>query len=202
MSVLQQGLLKYLSLEQLQKLQKVRMLIIGAGGLGSNTSMMLVRSGIRHFVLVDHDVVEASNLNRQLYLPEDVGQLKVKALAMRLLDIEPHLNIECYAHKITEDNMEYFFKKADIIVEAVDMAATKAMLCEYAAGQEKIFVTASGIAGLGKNLENNMHVRRLGGNIFCVGDFVSEADNLSPPLAPRVMQAAAMQANLVLQHII
>ncbi len=88
MSVLVQGLLRYTSPDTLERLARVRMLIIGAGGLGSNVAFMLARSGIRRFILVDRDRVEASNLNRQAYFPADLGRPKVEALAEPAAKVE------------------------------------------------------------------------------------------------------------------
>jgi sulfur carrier protein ThiS adenylyltransferase len=201
MSILTEGLLYYITHEQLDKLHRAAVLIIGAGGLGSNVAFILARSGIRRLILVDHDTVAPSNLNRQTYLPDDIGKQKVAALAKHLSALEPELKPECHFMEVTAGNVRVFFAKADIIVEAVDLAPVKVMLCEAAAVISKPFITASGITGLGRNGQNDMTVRRLGDHIFCVGD--SQPDgNTAPPFAPRVIQAAAMQANLVLQYIL
>jgi sulfur carrier protein ThiS adenylyltransferase len=201
MSILEEGLLHYITHEQLDKLRNTTVLIIGAGGLGSNVAFMLVRSGIQKLILVDHDTVAPSNLNRQTYLPDDIGKQKVEALAKHLFNLEPELKLECHVMEVNSQNVRTFFEKTDIIVEAVDLAPTKVMLCESAATVKKPFITASGITGLGRNYRNEMGIRRLGTYIFCVGDRQPD-DNDAPPFAPRVIQAAAMQANLVLQYIL
>ena len=202
MSVLEEGLLHYITREQLDKLHRTRVLIIGAGGLGSNVAFMLVRSGIRQFILADHDTVAPSNLNRQTYFPDDVGKQKVEALAKHLLKLEAELKPECHAVEVTSENVGIFFAKADIIVEAVDLAPVKVMLCEAAAAITKPFITASGITGLGQSYQSDMRIRRLGKHIFCVGDYQPHDSDGAFPFAPRVIQAAAMQANLVLQCIL
>jgi len=202
MSILEEGLLHYVTREQLDKLHNTTVLIIGAGGLGSNVAFILVRSGIRQLVLVDHDTVAPSNLNRQTYFPNDVGKQKVEALAKHLLDLEPELKLGCHIMEVNRHNVRDFFAKADIIVEAVDLAPTKVMLCESAAAIRKPFITASGITGLGRDYQNDMEIRRLGTHIFCVGDGQPDGNDDIPPFAPRVIQAAAMQANLVLQYIL
>jgi sulfur carrier protein ThiS adenylyltransferase len=200
MSLLEEGLLRYLTPEQLDKLRRATVLIIGAGGLGSNVAFILVRSGIRQLVLVDYDTVEPSNLNRQTYFPGDIGKQKAAALAKHLLDLEPELKLEYHAVEVNSQNVHRFFAQADIIVEAVDLAPTKVMLCEAAATVPKPFITASGITGLGQSYQNEMKIRRLGTHIFCVGDCQEHDD--ATPFAPRVIQAAAMQANIVLQYIL
>ena len=202
MSILEEGLLHYITHRQLEKLHNTTVLIIGAGGLGSNVAFILVRSGIKQLVLVDHDTVAPSNLNRQTYFPNDIGKQKVEALAKHLLDLEPALKLECHITQVNNHNVRIFFGKADIIVEAVDLAPTKVMLCESAAAIQKPFITASGITGLGRGYRNNMVIRRLDTHIFCVGDCQPDDNDNAIPFAPRVIQAAAMQANLVLQHIL
>ena len=201
MNTLEQGLLRYIDPEPLERLRQARVLVIGAGGLGSNVTLMLARSGVGCFILVDHDRVEASNLNRQAYFPADIGKPKVQALADHLRMLNPDICLQCHVEKVTRDNAHAFFDQAEVIVEAVDGAATKAMLCEAAASTEKLYVTASGITGLG-SLDSAMRVRRLGTHMFCVGDASVGPDDVSPPFAPRVTQAAAMQANIVLHYLL
>lgn len=200
MSVLVQGLLRYTSPDTLERLARVRMLIIGAGGLGSNVAFMLARSGIRRFILVDRDRVEASNLNRQAYFPADLGRPKVEALAEHLRALDPKLELDCRVAEIHARNAHDFFTLADAVVEAVDGAATKAMLCEAAAAARMLYVTASGLTGLG-GPDAVMTERRLGPRMYCVGDPAVLPGDSSPPLAPRVMQAAAMQANIILREL-
>ena len=200
MSILEEGLLHYITREQLDKLHRTTVLIIGAGGLGSNVAFILVRSGIQQMILVDDDTIVPSNLNRQTYFPADIGKQKVEALATNLFTLEPKLKLERHFMHVNSQNAPFFFEKADIIVEAVDLAPTKVMLCESAATAHKPFITVSGVTGLGRNYQNDMRIRRLGKHIFCVGD--DQADDSAPPFASRVIQAAAMQANLVLQYIL
>ena len=73
-NALHTGLARYLSTEQINALRAARVGIAGAGGLGSNAALMLARSGIGNLLVVDDDVVDASNLNRQQYWPRHVGR--------------------------------------------------------------------------------------------------------------------------------
>ena len=186
----------------LEKLGKIHVGIIGVGGLGSNVAMMLVRSGLRNLTLVDNDVVEDSNLNRQIYFPEDIGKLKVKALSRYLLMLEPNLAIKQYCETASKENVSSLLKGCDVVVEAVDQAEYKTMFYEiFSSGHDCFYVTASGLGGLGRD-ESPMTVRYIKPNVVCVGDFTSQVDVNNPPLAPRVLQAAALQANVVLKFII
>jgi sulfur carrier protein ThiS adenylyltransferase len=87
MNTFEQGLLKYLKPEQLAVIQSKKIGIGGAGGLGSNCAMMLVRSGFKHLEIIDQDLIDASNLNRQQYFTDEIGLPKVTITKKRLLDI-------------------------------------------------------------------------------------------------------------------
>lgn len=199
MSSLREGLARYLRPEQLARLAGARIGIAGAGGLGSNVAVLLLRSGIRHFVLVDKDRVEPSNLNRQFYWPEDVGKTKVEALTARMLQLEPEAECVRHALAICADNAVALFSGCDVVVEALDGADEKAAFSSLWLAAGLYVVAASGIAGYGLP---PMQARHIGGSFVCVGDFSTAVDERAPPLAPRVMQAAAMQADVVLARVL
>jgi sulfur carrier protein ThiS adenylyltransferase len=197
--VLSQGLQRHWKPDALAVLASARVGIAGAGGLGSNVAMLLVRSGIRNLLIVDYDCVEPSNLNRQCYWPEDVGKSKVEALRVRLLALEPELKLDVLGERITAETACALFRGCAIVVEALDEAVLKAALCASLLAEGFYVVAASGIGGYGMA---PMQVRRMGESFVCVGDFVSAVDENRPPLAPRVMQAAALQADAVLARIL
>ena len=83
--------------ENLDKLQRVKVLIFGLGGVGSWCAEALVRSGIRNITIVDSDRVCVTNCNRQLMATsKTIGQVKVEALRERLLEINPDANITAF----------------------------------------------------------------------------------------------------------
>lgn len=198
MSVLQEGLKRYLSEKELLKLSSIRIGIAGAGGLGSNCAMLLVRSGIKKLTIVDFDFVDASNLNRQFFFPEDIGMPKVEALSRNLKRLEPDLDLRLIERRLDKGNARELFSDCPIVVEALDQAEDKAMLCETLI-QNGIFVV--GASGLGGKSGPPMQKRKMGKNLICVGDFVTEADEENPPFSPRVMQAASLQAEAVLEVV-
>lgn len=198
-SSLASGLREHLTEAQCQRLASARVGIAGAGGLGSNVAMLLVRSGIRRLMVVDGDRVEASNLNRQLYMPEDLGRTKVEALGRRLLGLEPELEYEGRAEWLDAHGACAVFSACGIVVEALDSAALKAQLCTALLSSGFFVVGASGVAGWGLP---PLSVRNLGKNFVCVGDGESSVGRDMPVLAPRVMQAAALQADAVLSRIL
>lgn len=196
---LREGLRRYLSLAALEKLAAAKVGIAGAGGLGSNVAMLLVRSGIRRLRIVDHDRVEASNLNRQWYWPGDLGRPKVEALRNGLSALEPELCLETFCRRLEPEGACVFFQGCDLVVEALDDAPSKAALCSALLAGGYYVVAASGLGGFALP---PLQVRRMGASFVCVGDFNSAVDEQRPPLAPRVMQAAALQADAVLERVL
>ena len=102
--------------------------IAGLGGLGSAVATALARIGVGTLILVDFDVVEPSNLNRQQYFIHQVGMPKVEALRENLSRINPYVRIQTFPEKLDRNNAERIFKKAMVVVEAFDRAEEKAML--------------------------------------------------------------------------
>ena len=189
----------HLDAEQRVRLSSACVGLAGAGGLGSNCATLLARCGVGRLVLVDFDVVSLSNLNRQNFLPEHVGRLKVEALASMLRMINPQIRVETQAVRLEAANVADLFRECDPVVEAVDAAETKKMLFESLAGAGKFVISASGMAGWGGPA---MHCRPFGKQAVVVGDGVHGVRQNLPVLAPRVMMAAAMQADQVLAHIL
>ena len=102
--------------------------IAGLGGLGSNIAYSLARIGVGHLHLIDFDVVDITNLNRQQYFLEHLGMHKTDALKSLLLKINPYLDIRTDCVKVTEENLTELFKDNEIICEAFDRPEAKAML--------------------------------------------------------------------------
>ncbi|AEV69114.1 sulfur carrier protein ThiS adenylyltransferase ThiF [Acetivibrio clariflavus] len=198
MNTFEKGLCNYLGEENLKKIQKLKVGIAGAGGLGSNCAFNLVRSGFKKLKIVDFDVVEPSNLNRQFYFLDQLNTSKVNALRSNLLRINPDLEIEALNIKLEKENIEQVFEECDIVVEAFDKAAYKALIAESFFSSGKLVVCASGLAGWGKS--DDIVVKKIHEKFYMVGDFVSEVNEDLPPISPRVNIAAAKQANIVLSY--
>jgi len=187
-------------LEKLRKIQQVTIGIAGAGGLGSNCAVNLVRSGFVKFVIVDFDQIEYSNLNRQFYFYHQVGRPKVAALQENLLAINPNLQLDVRQQKIEEHNVEAIFTHCDVIVEAFDQACYKKMIVEHYIQSDKLIVSASGIAGWANS--DDLKTHKIKDNFYLVGDLCSEVKADVPPCAPRVSIAAAKQANIILEYVL
>ena len=196
-NLLYDGLARYFSHDQLVVLQGAHVGIAGAGGLGSNAALMLARCGIGHMLLVDDDVVDASNLNRQQYWPRHVGRPKVDALAELLRELNPAIRVEARRLRLTLANMGEILVCCPLWVEAFDQAEDKSLLVECALLAGRQVVSASGMGGWGGPA---MQRRRVG-RMVQVGDFTSDI-LLAPPLAPRVTEAAALMADAVLEMLL
>ncbi len=103
------------------KLKSARVLVLGAGGLGSPIGMYLAAAGIGTIGIMDFDILNVSNLQRQvLYSTNDVGHPKTELAKRRLLEINPNTDVKIYNEKLTKDNALDIFKDYDIIADGTD----------------------------------------------------------------------------------
>jgi sulfur carrier protein ThiS adenylyltransferase len=176
--------------------------IAGAGGLGSAVAVALARVGVGRLVIVDFDVVEPSNLNRQQYFIDQIGLPKVAALAANLQRINPYIAVEPHPVLLDPANIPALFAACSIVVEAFDRADMKAMLVDTVLARMPgvTVIAASGLAGYGPN--NDITTRRISSRLYLSGDGTSEAQPGSGLMAPRVAIAAGHQANQVIRIIL
>jgi len=186
---------------KIESLKKSHVGVAGAGGLGSNAAIALVRAGVGNIVIADYDCVEKSNLNRQYFFTDQIGMPKVEALKINALRVNPDCNITTHHLKVTTDNIVELFAGCDLIIEAFDSADQKIMLIETLMEQlpDIPIIVGSGLGGWGKSDE--IRCKQLGNIVLC-GDFETEADASNPPLAPRVGIVANMQANEALRMLL
>lgn len=184
-----------------EKLKTRRAGIAGAGGLGSNCAAALVRVGIGRLVICDFDRVEESNLNRQFYFRDQIGQPKVEALKTNLLRINPALILEIHHIRLNPENIPELFGGVDVLIEAFDQADQKAMIIESALATwpERPLIIGSGVAGFGNC--NSIRMRS-SGNLYICGDESAEIGPEMPPLAPRVGMVANMMANIGIELLL
>ena len=184
-----------------KKLKKARVCILGLGGLGSNVAVLLARAGIGSLKLVDFDIVEASNLNRQQYRISHIGMKKTEAIKTIIKEINPFVEIEVLNKKVDRENIYSIVGDIEIVVEAFDRAETKAMILEeLLTDKNKIVVSASGMAGLGS--ANEIVTKKIKDNFYLVGDNYSDYEEYLGIMSTRVMICAAHQANMVLRLIL
>lgn len=119
-------ILPEVGLEGQKKLKAARVLMIGTGGLGSPLGLYLAAAGIGTLGVVDFDVVDESNLQRQIiHGTKDVGRPKIASAKDRLQDINPNTNIEAFETRLTSENALELFKDFDVIVDGTDNFPTR-----------------------------------------------------------------------------
>lgn len=185
-----------------EKLSAGRVAIAGLGGLGSNVAYSLTRIGVGHLHLIDFDVVDITNLNRQQYFMEHLGMPKTDALESLLKKINPYLDIQTDCVRVTEDNIRELFGEWDIVCEAFDNPGAKAMLVNgiLECFPEKKLVSASGMAGFGSS--NSIVTKKVTDNFYLCGDRVSAPEYGRGLMAPRVAICAAHEANMITRLIL
>lgn len=113
--------LENISEENLLSLAQKKVLVIGVGGVGQHISTYLVTNGVTNITIVDYDVVEMSNLNRQILLTEnDVEKSKVEVVKFALLAKNSEAHIKSLNLKIDDSNIDNLVKDYDLVIDAVD----------------------------------------------------------------------------------
>lgn len=112
--------------EAMIKLKNSKVAVFGIGGVGSFAAEALVRTGLGSIVLIDYDIIEISNLNRQIHASlRTLGKNKVDAMGERLMDINPGLNIEIYNEKYSKESRYLLKKDYHYVIDAIDMVSSK-----------------------------------------------------------------------------
>ncbi len=139
-----------IGVEGQRKLRNSRVAIVGVGGLGTNVSQTLAMIGVGNILLVDHDRVSITDLNRQvLFTEKDIGKPKVIVAKKRLEDLNPEVNIEVVQEKLSGENINDLLKHYDIIVDCLDNWETRRVLDLYIwnAGKTLVHGAVNGFYG-------------------------------------------------------
>jgi adenylyltransferase/sulfurtransferase len=122
-------LLPEVGMEGQRRIKKARMLLVGAGGLGSPAALYLAAAGVGHISLVDFDEVDVSNLQRQvLHGTRDVGRPKTQSARDRLLDLNPHLSLALHPTRLDSGNALALVGDHDLVVDGTDNFETRYLL--------------------------------------------------------------------------
>ena len=141
-----QIMLPQIDIEGQEKLLASRVLIIGMGGLGSPVAMYLAAAGVGHLVLVDDDVVELSNLQRQImHSSADIGLTKVDSARQTLLGLNPEIKITSFDIRLDEQAMAAEIALADIVIDGTDNFATRFMINKAAVENKTPLVSGAAI---------------------------------------------------------
>lgn len=137
-------LLPEIGVEGQQKLLDAKVLVIGAGGLGCPLLQYLVAGGVGHIGIVDHDLVETSNLIRQvLFGTSSLGTNKAKAAKKRLYDLNPEVAVTAFPVLLTSKNARELFRQYDIIVDGTDNFKTRYLVNDACILTQKPLVSGS-----------------------------------------------------------
>ncbi|MCK5816225.1 MAG: HesA/MoeB/ThiF family protein [Flavobacteriaceae bacterium] len=127
-----------------QKFQDTKITIVGCGGLGSVAAIYLAASGIGHIQLIDYDVVDESNLHRQVfYKLEDIGKPKAEILSKYINSISSFVNVSFTNKAISKDNVVDLIAASEIILDCTDSLPIKYLLNDVCVLQDKVLVYGS-----------------------------------------------------------
>lgn len=130
----------------LSKLAAAKVAVFGIGGVGSYVAEALARCGVGNLVLVDHDKVSLTNLNRQIIaLHSTIGKLKTEAAKERIRDINPDIVVHTYETFYSQDTEHLFdFTGYDYVVDAIDTVSAKLLLIEHAKAVKTPIISCMG----------------------------------------------------------
>lgn len=136
--------------DMIQKLQKAHVLLVGLGGVGSYAGEFLVRAGLGSITIIDGDIVDLTNINRQMQaLHSTIGMSKADLLKERFLDINPNLNITAYGQFLNPDDMKNVLNghSFDYVLDCIDSVKPKLTLIEMARLQKCKIISSMGAGG-------------------------------------------------------
>ena len=199
-----QIILKNMGVMGQKKIFSAKVLIVGIGGLGCPLVLYLANTGIGNMGLVDDDVVDLSNLNRQIIFNyTDVGKSKVIQAKKILKKINKKIKVRTYKNRLTEKNIKKIFNNYDIICDCSDNFATRYILNDYCLKNKKTLISAA-ISKFDAHIFNFNFKK----NIPCYRCFMPEIPGLdnkcdTDGILPTVAGiAGTLQANEVVKSII
>jgi len=141
----------------MQKLARTSVAVIGLGWVGSYSAEALARSGIGKFILIDYDVIEPTNINRQiLALQSTLGKPKVELMQQRILDINPKAEVIIYQEVLDGNKQDNLLEGAEYCVDSIDSLNSKISLLEFLLKNERKFIS---IMGAGNRLDpSQVHI--------------------------------------------
>jgi len=179
-------LLRLISEDQFHLIQESRIAIIGIGGVGGYALESLVRSGFQHITIFDYDIIEETNLNRQIIsLQENIGNLKVDEAKRRIKQINPECQVTLKSAKLTLDLID--FRDYDFVIDACDDVPIKIAMMKYCYDLSIPFVSCMGTG-------NRFHPELL--------EIVKLKKTANDPLAKKVRSALRKEGNKYLDTMV
>ncbi len=133
--------------ENLDKLKKSSVIIFGLGGVGGSAAEALARAGVGEITVVDFDMIDITNLNRQVIATQDtIGKNKAEVMKDRIHKINPNIKVNVFVEKFSKENEKIFFenKKYDYIIDAIDLVKFKLELIEFAKKENIPIISSMG----------------------------------------------------------
>jgi len=127
-----------------EKINAAKVLMIGAGGLGSPSALYLAASGVGEITIIDPDVVDVSNLQRQIiHDSNSVGMPKVESAKKRIAEVNPHVKVNAIMDRIGNDNVRQLVREHDLVVDGTDNFQTRYMVNDACVFEKKLNVYGS-----------------------------------------------------------
>lgn len=139
-------LLDELGIEGQEKLLAAKVLVVGAGGLGSPVAMYLASAGVGHLILADHDTVEISNLQRQiLHATERLGMLKAESGRKSMLALNPTIDVQTRTTRMSPELLDAEITSVDLVVDCTDNFSTRHAINRACVAHKKPLVSGAAI---------------------------------------------------------
>ena len=139
-----QIIINKVGVEGQKKIYNSSVCIVGCGGLGTSAAQYLSMSGIGKLVLIDHDSIILSNLNRQtLFTEKDIGASKCKVLSEKIKNINESITINYHQKKINESNVDLYLGNCPIILDCTDNFESRLIINKFCHNKKKILVSAA-----------------------------------------------------------
>ena len=137
---------KLIGLDNLEKIQKSKVCVIGLGGVGGHAVEALIRAGIENIIIIDYDIVNISNKNRQIIATDrTIGKKKTIVMKDRILEINKNVNITIIDEKINSDNINLIFdNEFDYFIDACDTVSVKKEIIKKCLAKKIKFITCMG----------------------------------------------------------
>lgn len=122
------------------KIKKSKIVLVGCGGVGSPLAELLVRGGFLNLVLIDNDLIDETNLQRQVFFEDDIGKFKSKTLKEYLIKINKLVKIKVICDILTKDNINEICSNSDLIVDASDNFEVRKLINSFCEKRNKDWI--------------------------------------------------------------
>ena len=157
-------IIKLIGEENFNKINKSKILLVGVGGVGSFSYEALIRSGFQNITIIDGDIIEITNLNRQLVAKLDTLNMnKVDVAKDKALKINENIKIKAYNEFLDENNINILDKDYDFIIDACDTLNTKLELIKFAQDNNIKIISSMGV---GNRIDASL-IKRFFERYFC-----------------------------------